>query len=348
MLRYAAAPVDVDGFITTNRAAWERLAWLSTRGRRRRALDPEQLDELVHLYQRVAGHLSHARVAYHDPALTIRLTQLVADANAVLYGKRADARAAFGQFLRVGFPGSIWRIRWFVVAATVLTFAPALAMGTWVATSDAALDAAAPEEVRDAYVSEEFEAYYSSDSAGAFTGYVTLNNIQVAFVAFASGIAACAGTVLILVSNGANVGVAGGLFHAAGEPGHFWWLILPHGLLELTAVVLAGAAGLRLGWTIIDPGDRTRGEGLAEEGRRSVTVVIGLIGAFVVAGLIEGFVTGSSLPTVVRVGTGVVVEVAFLAYLWVFGRVAVEDEEESGYGAVVARRLDGAAGAGAG
>ena len=85
-------------------------------------------------------------------------------------------------------------------------------------------------------------------------------------------------------------------------------------------MVVAGAAGLRLGWAVIAPGDRLRRDALADEGRRSVVIVIGLVLVLIVAGIIEGFVTGSSLPTLMRLGIGVAVEAAFVAWIVVQGR----------------------------
>jgi uncharacterized membrane protein SpoIIM required for sporulation len=320
--------VDVDRFISMHRPAWDRLAVLARRGRRRngRNLEPAELDELVRLYQQVSGHLSHARSTYGDPALTAALTRVVADANATIYGSRSSAATAMRRFVFSTFPGAVWRIRRFVLASAVLTLLPAVVVGGWIATSDAALDASGPEAVRAAYVEEDFADYYSSEPAAQFAANVTFNNIQVSITAFALGILGCVGTAGILAFNGANVGVAGGLFHAVGEAERFWGLILPHGLLELTAVIVAGGAGLRLGWALIDPGDRARGRALTEEGRRCVLVVLGLVGAFVTAGLIEGFVTGSPLPTLLRVAVGVAVEVAFLSYVWRFGRSAEAEE----------------------
>ncbi len=330
--------MDLDRYITQHRPAWDRLGHLARRGRRgSQRLDPAEADELVQLYQRVSGHLSHARSTYADPALTVLLTRLVADANAVIYGSRASARAAVRDFVLVTYPAAVWRIRHFVGIAALLTLVPAFAVGAWIANSDAALDASAPEAVRAAYVEEDFAAYYSSEPAAQFAAEVTFNNIQVSITAFAVGILACVGTAGILAFNGANVGIAGGLFHAVGEWERFWGLILPHGLLEITAVIIAGGAGLRLGWTLIDPGDRPRLVALGEEGRRSVTVVLGLVGAFVVAGLIEGFVTGSPLPTLVRVGIGVLVEVAFLTYIARLGRAGLTDEIAAGAGDRAAR-----------
>src|SRR5436190_1888061 len=84
------------------------------------------------------------------------------------------------------------------------------------------------------------------------------------------------------------IGAAAGVFIHANEAGQFFGLILPHGLLELSAIVFAGGAGLRIGWTVIAPGDRPRGTVLAEEGRRAVVIVLGLMLCFIVAGIIEG------------------------------------------------------------
>lgn len=108
----------------------------------------------------------------------------------------------------------------------------------------------------------------------------------------------------------------------AGEQPKFWGLILPHGLLELSAVIIAGAAGMTLGWALVAPGERSRGESFTDAARRSVVVVLGLMLAFIMAGIIEGFVTPSALPTAARVGVGAAVELAFVAYVVSFGRRA--------------------------
>ncbi|MGH9267602.1 MAG: stage II sporulation protein M [Acidimicrobiales bacterium] len=315
--------IDIDRFLATNQPVWDRLGVLVSRGRRGVGrLRAGEIDELVRLYQRASSHLSYVRTSYHDPALTIRLTGLVAAAGSVVYGSRPRALRAVGGFFTTTFPAAVWGARWFVAASAALFILPALAVGVWIANSPRAVEASAPPEVREAYLNESFEDYYSSEPAAQFASKVTTNNIQVAFLAFAAGIAGCVLTGYILVLNGANLGLAGGLFAAAGQQPKFWGLIVPHGLLEVTAVVIAGAAGLRLGWALIDPGDRPRAAALTEEGRRAFVIVLGIIGAFVVAGLIEGFVTGSGLPTVVRVGVGVAVEVAFLVYLAGQGRKA--------------------------
>ncbi len=312
---------------------WTRLAQLTQRARRgARDLAPGEVDLLVADYQRASAHLSHARTAYDDPGLSARLNALVAEANGVIYGRRAKALTTMRRFFALTFPGAVWHARRFVLVSLLCTLLPAIAVGAWIGTSEDALDASAPQSVRDAYLEEDFEAYYSSEPAGQFATEVTFNNIQVSLMAFAAGIFLCLGAAALLAFNGVNVGFAAGLFVAAGQAPKFFGLILPHGLLELTAVIVAGAAGIQMGWALIAPGDRTRTDAVAEEGRRSVAIVLGLILAFVVAGAIEGFITGTALPTSVRVGIGVVVEVAFLAYVVVFGRRAVAAGETGLFG----------------
>jgi hypothetical protein len=92
-------------------------------------------------------------------------------------------------------------------------------------------------------------------------------------------------------------------------------------------VFLAGAVGMRLGWTVISPGDRPRGQVLAEQGRAVVAAAVGLAGVLLVSGLLEALVTPSPLPTFVRIGIGVAAEVAFLTYVVYFGRKAVRAGE---------------------
>ena len=105
-----------------------------------------------------------------------------------------------------------------------------------------------------------------------------------------------------------NLGVGIGLMSSAGRLDTFLGLVLPHGLLELTAVFVAAGTGLRLGWTLIDPGPRSRRTALAEEGRAALGMAIGLALVLFVSGAIEGFVTPSGLPTWARIAIGVAAE----------------------------------------
>ena len=316
--------MDLDRWVQRNEPAWRRLEQLTRRasgrmGRGVRRLGDDDVAELVGLYQRVSAQLSHARTAYGDPDLNARLSRLLGEARVVIYRRRSTPWSAVATFVVVTFPAAVWHARRFVAVSAVVFLVTALGMGLWLVRSPRVLDASVPPEVQQLIAEREFADYYRSDAAQNFAGQVTVNNIYVAFTAFALGVVPVVGPLTVLGVNGLNVGLVGAVMHRAGEGAQFWGLILPHGLLEITAVLIAAAAGLQVSWAVIAPGDRTRGEALREAGLRSVVIVTGLIGCFVVAGFIEGFVTPSALPTALRVAVGVAALAAFLSYVGLLG-----------------------------
>lgn len=316
--------MDIDRFIADHQTEWARIDQLSgLTERRTRSLTAEETVELVTLYERVSTHLADASHRFPDPSLHRRLTTSVAAAHSKIYGRRRFSVQPLVSFFSSTFPGAVWASRRFILVATALLFVPAVAMGAWLANSETALDADVPPEAREIAIEEEFEQYYSSEPAGQFATRVFVNNVRVAILAFGAGIFFCIGTAWVLIENGLMLGRWGGVFLFAGQADRFFGLVLPHGLLELSAVVVAGGAGLRLGWSIISPGDRTRGAALADEGRRSVTIVLGLILVFGVAAVVEAFVTPSPLDTSARIAVGVVAWLAFLVYVVSRGPAAV-------------------------
>ncbi len=317
--------MDIDRFLLANEATWQRLAALTRQASRSAArLPAAELDELVSLYQRAGTHLSYARTAFDDPGLTSRLSRLVAAAGGVIYGPQPRTLRGVVRFFSRTFPAALWHVRPFLLAATVLMFLPAAVVAVHLSTDEAALEALASPAQRAAFVRAGTD-YYSAQPSAQFASQVFTNNVRVAVLAFSAGIALCLGTALVLASNGVNLGQFVAVFADAGKGGELFGLLVPHGVIELSAVVVAGAAGLRLGWTIIDPGDRRRAPALAEEGRRAVALVVGTAAMLLVAGLIEGFVTGSALPTPVRIGVGAAVGAAFWFYAWSFGRRAAAE-----------------------
>ncbi len=308
--------MDIDRYIQRNEPTWRRLAQLSQRaGRSVRRLSDDEVTELVALYQRVSAQLSHARTTYADPDLNARLSRLLGEARVVVYRRRGNPWRAVTTFVTRTFPAAVWHARRFIAVAAVCLIGSAVAMGVWLVNDPAVLDASVPKDVQAMVSQHEFADYYRSDAAQNFAGRVTVNNIFVAFLAFAMGVVPVLGPVSVLVSNGLNIGVAGAVMTHAGEGPRFWGLILPHGLLEIASVLIAAGAGLQISWAIIAPGDRTRGAALRDAGLRSVVIVIGLVGCFTVAGFIEGFVTPSDLPTSLRVGVGVAVLCGFVVYV---------------------------------
>lgn len=311
--------MDVDAFVLAHRPAWDRLEYLV---RRRRKLTGAEVDELVDLYQRVSTHLSMVRSASTDSVLVGRLSGLVATARAAVTGAHAPLWSEFTRFWTVSFPVVAYQAwRWWLGSAVAFFFV-ATAMGIWVAGSpEVQATVGTPSDIAE-LVNHEFASYYSENPAGSFALRVWINNSWVAAQCIGFAILLGLPIPYVLFQNAANLGVVGGLMVDAGKGDVFLGLLAPHGLLELTAVFLAAAAGMRLGWSVVAPGDRPRGQVLAERGRAVVSVAVGLVVVLLASGLIEALVTPSDLPTFVRIAIGGAAEVLFLTYVIHFGRKA--------------------------
>ncbi|MFH8477233.1 stage II sporulation protein M [Streptomyces sp. NPDC018000] len=310
--------MDLDVFVTTHRTKWDRLDHLLHQGRR---LTGAEADELVELYQRTATHLSLLQSSAPDPMLTARLTQLVARARSTVTGTRRASWRDPARFLTAGFPAAVYRSSHWWIPTAVLSTLLAAVIGWWIGTHPEVQSAiAAPDDLRRlTSPGGEYETYYSSHPAASFAAQVWTNNAQAAAMCLVLGAFLGIPVIWILFVNVLNLGVGIGLMSAAGQLDTFLGLVLPHGLLELTAVFAAAGTGLRLGWTVIDPGPRTRRSALAQQGRAAIGMAIGLALVLFVSGVIEGFVTPSDLPTWGRITIGIAAELAFLAYVYILG-----------------------------
>jgi uncharacterized membrane protein SpoIIM required for sporulation len=199
----------------------------------------------------------------------------------------------------------------------------ALISGWWIARSPDVQASLLSKSAAADLVNHQFRNYYSQYAATSFAFKVWTNNVWVAAESLIFGVLLGLPTLYVLLNNALNLGIDGGLMIGHGKTAEFFGLILPHGMLELSAVFLAAAAGLRLGWAIIDPGPRPRARALAEEGRATITIALGMIVVLLVSGVIEAFVTPSPLPTWARILIGAAAEAAFLGYVLVLGRRAV-------------------------
>ncbi|MGW0159939.1 stage II sporulation protein M [Mycobacterium sp. NPDC003323] len=311
--------MDVDAFVLAHSPAWGRLEILL---KRRRRLTGAEIDELVDLYQRVSTHLSMVRSGSGDAVLVGRLSGLVAQARAAVTGARAPLWREFIRFWTVSFPVVSYDCRRWWLGSAVGFLLVAVIIGFWVAGNpEVRATLGTPAELEQ-LINHDFESYYSENPAGSFALRVWVNNAWVAAQCIAFAVLLGLPIPWVLLQNAANVGVSGGLMFGAGKGDLFLGLLTPHGLLELTAVFLAAAAGMRLGWSVIAPGDRPRGQVLAERGRAVVSVAGGLVVVLGISGLIEALVTPSPLPTWARISIGVTAEIAFLAYVLHYGRKA--------------------------
>ena len=309
--------MDLDAYVAAHRGEWDELDALTRRSR----LSAEEADRLLDLYQRVGTHLAVVRTSAPDPAVVQWLSGVLARARRRASGTRTGSVRDIARFFTETFPATLYHLRWWWLTTTVLSLVVAFAAGWWFYHNPTVENSLmSPSEVAQ-YVNTDFESYYSEHAATSFAARVWTNNAWVAAQCIAMGVLG-APVVYVLLQNVISVGVIGALMVRHGRGALFFGLILPHGLLELTAVFVAAGVGLRLFWSWVEPGPRSRMASLAAAGRTTVGVAMGLVVVLLVSGVLEAFVTPSGLPTWARITIGVLAEVAFFAYVFVVGRRA--------------------------
>jgi len=307
--------MKVDRFLHEREADWRELDELL--GKRRRARrDARTVVRLAALYRGAAADLALARRRYRGDPVIARLESLVVRARQAVYSeepRRASVRRFFGRtyWQRVRErPGAL-------ALAIALLLVPAAFAAAWALDDPGAALGLVPGEFRDA-VEPVGDTGMSPSESAAFSTAVLTNNIQVTFLAFAAGLLLGIGTAVVLAYNGAILGAIAGGAIGAGNGSAFAEFVTAHGIIELSCICVAAAAGLRLGYAIVAPGSRTRRDALTREARASIAIVLGTIPWVVLAGLIEGFVTraGFGLLPGLIVGVGV----GALYWMLVFAR----------------------------
>lgn len=314
--------MDLDAYVIAHRHEWDRLDELS----RRRRLSGLESDELVERYQQVATHLSVVRTSAPDASVVAYLSSILARARSRAVGTRVMTWRGVQRFFVDAFPAALYRLRRWWIGCLLANVALTAVMILWLLQHPAAEQTLmSPQEI-DQLVSHDFEDYYSTYASSHFALQVWVNNAWVTALCLALGILG-APVVYLLFNNIANLAVIGAIMIRHDHGAHFWGLILPHGMLELTAVFVAGGVGLKLFWSWVEPGSRTRTQSVAREGRTAATIALGLVVVLLISGAIEGFVTPSPLATWGRIAIGAIAEIAFLAYVFILGRAASQRGE---------------------
>jgi uncharacterized membrane protein SpoIIM required for sporulation len=307
--------VDTDAFIAVHRPQWERLGELT----RARTLDAAGIDELIALYQETATHLSTVRSTNPDPALTARLSLLVHRARLRITGTRTPLWKHARTFLWEDLPAALYEARWAVALATVIFLVSAVVTGIYFGTDPVARNLVLPESAQRSLTQRDFVAYYFEGEASGFAAQVWTNNAWITVQAVVFGVTGI-WPLIMLLQNGVNVGLSGGVMAAHDGLDTFFVFLLPHGLLEITAVLVGAGAGLRTFWAWVRPGSLPRLWALSRAARALVTVAIGLVPVLLISGFLEAFVTPSSLPPAVRIGLGALAWAAFLVFMLGRGR----------------------------
>jgi uncharacterized membrane protein SpoIIM required for sporulation len=286
--------VDLDTYIERYRPEWRRLEELSEGSRGGRGRSGKGISELVRLYLRASSHLAEVQTRYHDPTLEAYLNALVSRAHSTIYATEARSFRAAIRLFGARYREAIRRTAPFILVVAAVLGALIVATDLWVAISSEAELGLIPTAAREAIRQTGTDPIGGDVPSAALSTFILQNNVQVAFLAFALGITLGVGTLYVIVQNAVFIGLLAGAFHAAGKAASFWALVLPHGFLELVAICIAGGAGLRMGWAVVDPGDRPRLAALGAEARDAVIAIVGVIPAFAIAAAIEGFVTGAT------------------------------------------------------
>jgi uncharacterized membrane protein SpoIIM required for sporulation len=296
--------MNLEGFLTDRTPSWETFEGLLKRARGRpERLGPDGVLQLGQLYRATVADLALARLRYPGDPVLDRLERLAAEGRTAIYRPQA-VRGSVRRF----FAREYWRelrARPLILSVAIaFLLGPTLLAAGWAANDPGAAIGLVPSSFRAAADPHLRHLPEGAATQAGLASSIFTNNIQVTFLAFAGGIALGLGTLLALAYNGVLLGTLAGLTAQAGTFSVFVRYVVPHGLLELSCIAVAGSAGLRLGWSLVDAGTLSRGESLQREARRAVALVLGTAPWLVVAGCVEGFVTpdGLSLPAALAVG----------------------------------------------
>ncbi len=300
--------MTLERFLSEREADWRALEALlaAARGKPER-LGAERLLSLGARYRAVAADLAFARRAFPGDPICARLERLTLAARQAVYADESGRRSLL-HFLTTGYYRRVLERPVPLLIATAMLFTPMLLAAIWALDDPAAAIGIVPAQFQGAAEpgSGAGAGSLSYAQEAALSSEILTNNIRVGFMAVAGGMLAGLGTAAVTIFNGGFIGAIAGLA-IGGESGErFFSLVVPHGVLELSTIVVEATAGLRLGWAMIEPGTLTRVQSVRAEARPAIELVLGTIPWVVLAGLVEGFVTGSApdLTTAVVIGTG--------------------------------------------
>jgi uncharacterized membrane protein SpoIIM required for sporulation len=297
-----------------------------------RALSTKEIARVSPLYRDLCADLARAQAARYSAPLVEYLQGLTASAHGVLYGGKGRARAVGARAMFGAFPRAV-RAHWRAMAIAFVLFFGPLAFGVLASLDDPAFAfRIVPEsqlrQLTEAYA-KGFDAGRQGGEGALMAGFYVNNNVGIALRCFATGIFGGLGSAFYLVQNGLSIGAILGYVASQGAGGNILVFVVGHSSLELGAIVIAGGAGLTLGWSIVVPGEKTRLASLQDRARDVVVIVCGAAVMLVMAAGVEGFWSGSSIPAQVKFGFGAAMLLLVCAYLLLAGRGGARREGEA-------------------
>ncbi len=284
---------------------------------------------LTALYRRSCEHLALAQARAYPIHLTQRLEHLTHRAHQHIYRRHDYGMRRLQHWALIDFPESVRAHRWYVLVAALLFVLPLVSIG-WASYSDSgfilhimgASDAQQYDQMYDA-ANESIGRKRTTDTDWQMFGYYIMHNIGLGFQCFASGILLGLGSIYYLLYNGAAMGSIAGYLTARGHTETFWSFVVTHSSFELTAIVLSGAAGLRIGYALLAPGRMTRTQSLKHAANETVPMVYGVIAMLLIAAALEAFWSSARwVVPQVKYGAGAACWALVIGYLGWQGRPA--------------------------
>ena len=275
---------------------------------------------LAALYRRATADLARAQRDWPGEPVHRYLNGLVARGHGVLYRRGGAVWQRVRAFYTETLPRTYRGAAAYLLAAGALLFVPAIVTYFVVLANPDAAYAIAPPKLIDAVHHHQLWTNIPADSRVQMAGLISVNNIGVSMLAFALGIVFGLPVVWVMVTNGISFGGLFGLTQAYGISGGLFGFVIGHGVLELSIVVAQGAGGLMMGWALISPGNRSRSDAVAIAAQRAFTLLLGLAPLLLIAGAIEGNISPSEAPFLIKVAIGLTTGLVFYAYLLLAGR----------------------------
>ncbi len=308
--------MDLKSFIKQNRDNWELLEQTLKNITKKKNLTPEKIEQFQLLYQKTAHQFSYSQTYFPEEEVTLYLNELVSKAHNVLYRDQVTSFYQIKHFFGKTFIRLLLEQGRFVLFAGILFLIGAIGSFISVMNDPLHLYAILPDEIAYAVDPQQIGKIDQSINSSAVSAMIMTNNIQVAFLAFAGGITFGILTIYLLIYNGIIIGALAALFLQHGKFYDFWAYIVPHGIIELTAIFIAGGAGLLMGYRILVPGPYSRVFQLKRQAMRSVQLLLGTIPLFVIAGIIEGYITPAPISLEAKYAFSLLTVIALFLYTW--------------------------------
>ena len=323
-------------FIEKYQSQWDELSkWLDyqdlslrkKRHKKKQGEVPKEFD-FPKAYRQLCHHYSLATSRMYSPVLLQQLNHLVTRGHQHLYSAHPHFWYHIKQFFVAGFP-TLMRQEWRLFAvAGALFYVPFFAMIIAIQVQpDLVYSVMSGDQVRDIEVMYDPDSVRhkigrerASDSDLYMFGYYIKNNTGIGFQNFAGGMLFGLGTLFFLIFNGLVIGAAAGHLTHLAFIDTFWGFVLGHGAFELTAIVISGAAGLKLAEALIMPRRKSRIRALIDNGKIGVRMMYGAATLFIIAAFVEAFWSSMVLPVLIKYSVAVVLWTLVIAYFWLLGR----------------------------